>query len=191
MERDDSEWGSAGLVVPNEGAVDGETAIVVKRPLQLSPRLLALAQRIPPGCRVADIGTDHARLPIYLVQRGLVKHIIATDIREGPLSMAAEALAKRGLREAVELRLGRGAACLHPNEVDCVLIAGMGGDTIAEILRQDSWLSRKHLLLQPQTHSERVLDVLQEWGRRPETLEIWEKSRRYTAFDVPWEGYET
>lgn len=169
---------------------DGEVTATFKRPLQLSPRLLALAQRIPPGCRVADIGTDHARLPIYLVQRGLVKHIIATDIRKGPLSMAAEALAKRGLRDAVELRLGHGAACLHPNEVDCVLIAGMGGDTIAEILRQDPWLRSKHLLLQPQTHSERVLEVLQEWGRTPEAIMVWERSRQYTAFDVPWEGCE-
>lgn len=160
------------------------------RPIQLTPRLLALALRVPAGCRVADIGTDHARLPIYLLQRGIAERVIATDVREGPLQMAAEALEKRGLSESVELRLGCGAGCLSTNEVDCVVIAGMGGDTIAEILRKDPWLGQKHLLLQPQTHSERVLEVLAEWRRTPEKLEIWEKTRRYIVFNTPWEDHK-
>lgn len=158
------------------------------RPIQLRPRLMALASRVPPGSRVADIGTDHARVPVYLLQRGITERVIATDIRQGPLDAAKDALQRRGLR--ADLRLCDGAAGLRPDEVDCVVIAGMGGDTVAAILRASPWLAGKHLLLQPQTHPERVLEVLAAWGKTPEQAEVWEGSgtsapyRRYILFEV-------
>lgn len=153
------------------------------RPIQLKPRLMALALRVPPGSCVADIGTDHARVPLYLLQQGITDRVIATDVREGPLKMAAAALSRHGLLEKAVLRLGKGADCLEPDEANCVIIAGMGGDTIADILIRSPWLREKRLLLQPQTHSERVLSVLEEWGKVPNTLEVREKGRTYIVIE--------
>ena len=144
---------------------------------------MALVLRIPAESRVADIGTDHARIPIYLLQQG-AQRVIATDIREGPLRAAEEALRRRGLLERAELRLCDGASGVRPDEADCVVIAGMGGDTVAGILRASPWLADKHLLLQPQTHGERVTDVIEAWGKTPETAEVWDGGRRYIFYEV-------
>jgi tRNA (adenine22-N1)-methyltransferase len=131
---------------------------------------------------VADIGTDHARIPIYLLERGVTQSVIATEVREGPLAAATAALARHGLGGKAELRLGDGASCLSKDEVDCVIIAGMGGDTIAEILRADAWLLEKRLLLQPQTHGERVLAVLP--GKSSVSVtRVWENTRKYTIYE--------
>jgi tRNA (adenine22-N1)-methyltransferase len=145
---------------------------------------MALASRVTPGSRVADIGTDHARLPIFLLQQEIAERVIATDIREGPLHAAEDALRRRGLRDRADLRLCDGASGVWPDEADCFIIAGMGGDTIAGILRASPWLADKHLLIQPQTHGERVLEVLEAWGKTPEQAVIWENGRRYIYFEV-------
>ena len=121
------------------------------RPLGLTPRLLAVAGLIPPGARVADIGTDHARLPVYLLQRGIASSVIGTDIAEGPIANARRTIATHRLESKITLRLCDGAEGVDPDEVDAVVIAGMGGETIRDIVLKSPWLRQKRLIVQPQT----------------------------------------
>ena len=157
------------------------------RPIQLKPRLAAIAALIPSAARVADIGTDHARIPIYLLQQGRCETVIATDIREGPLTMAAASLIKHRLEDKVALRLGPGATPLKPEEIDCAVVAGMGGDTIVEILEESPWLLEKTLILQPQTHPERVIGYLEGHGKTPVRSMASEERRDYTILFVKGE----
>lgn len=101
----------------------------------LSKRLEAVAARVPEGARVADIGCDHAYLPIALLERGQVPHAIGCDINKGPLEAARINAARAGLdEERLELRLGNGLSPLVPGEVNVVTLAGMGAGLMVEIL---------------------------------------------------------
>ena len=153
--------------------------------MALSPRLSAVAALVRPGATVADIGTDHARLPIHLVRQGLVCHCIASDVAAGPLCKAAENLAAAGLTDAIELRQGNGLFCFSPDEVDDIVIAGMGGETVAEILADSafSFSARHRLILQPMSHPERLAAWLDAAGFSvlPPCI-VAEGRRQYTVF---------
>ncbi|MDR0248217.1 MAG: class I SAM-dependent methyltransferase [Oscillospiraceae bacterium] len=158
------------------------------RPLSLSPRLLAISSRLPKGLRVADIGTDHARLPVYLLQQGIAAAVIATDVGEGPLKAARVTLKKHGLEDVVQLRLCRGALGLSPQEFDAAVVAGIGGDTIIGILQDSPWLLRKPLFIQPQTKVARAEAWLREQGARVEAAAVYEGRRKYVILSVTGEG---
>ncbi len=115
---------------------------------------------------VADIGTDHAYLPIYLVQNGAVSRAIASDIKSGPLAVARQNVAKQSLEEQIELRLGGGLSPYQMGEVDVFVIAGMGGHTIADILAADERLARSahYLILQPMQNRHFLRSWLYEYG---------------------------
>lgn len=102
--------------------------------LKLSERLRALAELVPAGSVLADIGTDHAWVPAELLLKGRISRAVAMDIGEGPLARAEAHIAELGLTEQVSLRLSDGFAALKPGEADCVLIAGMGGELMQGIL---------------------------------------------------------
>ncbi len=102
--------------------------------MKLSKRLATIAALVPPGSRLADIGTDHAYLPVYLVSEGIVPSAVAGEVNQGPFRAAGEALDRVGLTDRIDLRFGDGLAVLAPGEVDTAVIAGMGGPTIVEIL---------------------------------------------------------
>ncbi|MDI3298480.1 MAG: class I SAM-dependent methyltransferase [Bacillota bacterium] len=102
--------------------------------MQLSPRLLAIARQVPPERVVADVGTDHALLPVYLVSTGIAPRAIAVELRRGPLDRALRNVQSFGLAGQVELRQGDGLEALAPGEAEVVVIAGLGGDRIVEIL---------------------------------------------------------
>lgn len=127
--------------------------------LQLTPRLAGLAALAPFGTRLADIGTDHGKLPIALLLSGQITAAIGSDVREGPLSHAAKNADAYGV--ALPLRLAPGLSAIRPEECDTISIAGMGGETIAEILSAAPWTSNgKHLLLlQPMT----MIPLLRQW----------------------------
>lgn len=111
----------------------------MKRPFSLSPRLQAVADLVPTGAKLADIGTDHGRLPVWLIQHGVVERAICADLRPGPLSRA-KALAERWqVLDKTTFRLCDGLSEITPYEADVITIAGMGGETIAEILRAAYW----------------------------------------------------
>jgi len=111
----------------------------MKRPFSLSARLRAVAELVPAGVRLADVGTDHGRLPVWLVQHGIVESAVASDLRPGPLSRA-QALAERwGVTDKLSFRLCDGLSSIAPEEAQAVTITGMGGETIAAILQAAWW----------------------------------------------------
>ena len=117
-----------------------------------------VASMVRRGSRVADIGTDHAYLPVYLVQSGACLGGIAADIRSGPLEAARRTVTEAGLIDVITLRLGDGLAPVEADEVDDIVIAGMGGETIVEILSAADWVkdARLRLVLQPMTRAEEL-----------------------------------
>lgn len=119
----------------------------------LSSRLKTAAQFARAGLTIADIGTDHAYLPIYLVQKGTSVRAIASDIAEGPLESARKNVERAGLSGLVELRLGSGLSTIGAHDADDIFICGMGGLVISEIIAATPWLKNggKRLVLQPMT----------------------------------------
>ncbi len=128
----------------------------------LGPRLETAAAMIPAGAEVADIGTDHARLPIWLVKTGRCRHVIASDIADVPVRRARENAAKWGVSDAVEVLQCAGFDGVDPARVTCGVICGMGGDTIAAILAKATWTARPGftLVLQPETSAHRLREFL-------------------------------
>ena len=107
---------------------------------RLSKRLWAIAELVTPGSRIVDVGTDHAFLPIYLVQCGKIPLALAFDINEGPLSAARTHIGEAGLSDKIGTRRSDGLAALKPGEADSVVAAGMGGALMMRIL--SDWFSR-------------------------------------------------
>ncbi|SDZ20276.1 tRNA (adenine22-N1)-methyltransferase [Proteiniborus ethanoligenes] len=126
--------------------------------MKLSPRLQAIADYVQKGATVADIGTDHGYIPVYLVDNNVSNKIIATDINIGPLENAKSYIEKKSYEEIIETRLGNGLEPLSPNEVDTVIIAGMGGLLITEILESSQVVTQKinRFILQPMVGSEEL-----------------------------------
>jgi len=122
--------------------------------MRLTPRLQAIADKIPPGLIVADIGTDHAYIPVYLLKNHLTSHVIASDSKKGPLNAAAETLELFNMAKAADLRHGYGLSVLSDaDQVNVAVISGMGGETICSILDNDPHVLRQIslLVLQPMT----------------------------------------
>ena len=118
---------------------------------KLSKRLAAIAALIPKGVAVADIGTDHAYLPIVLRQTGMICGAIAGDVHEGPYISAKAAVEQAGLQDSIAVRKGDGLNVVAPGEVEWVVIAGMGGTTMIKILSAHLEITHKlgGLILQP------------------------------------------
>ena len=102
------------------------------------------------GRTIADIGCDHAYVPVRLIQDMRAEYVIASDLNEGPLNIARQNIEKYGLSGKIKTRLGGGLSVLEPNEADVIIIAGMGGEIIERILRADTEIAKKSkLILQP------------------------------------------
>jgi tRNA (adenine22-N1)-methyltransferase len=119
--------------------------------VKLPERLLRLASYVPQSSLVADIGTDHALLPVYLARQGTCSRIIATDLHAGPLEAARMNVGLFSLWKQVDLRQGDGLDIIQPGEVNVIIIAGMGGVKINEILGRAGEVLQKtdRLVLQP------------------------------------------
>ncbi len=126
--------------------------------MQLSKRMQRLASLVTEENRLADIGTDHAYIPIFLVQQKKTKYAFAMDINPGPLSRAREHIEASGLATYIETRLSDGLDKLEADEADTVLIAGMGGRLMIHILDGGAHCldTVKELILQPQSDIEEV-----------------------------------
>lgn len=115
----------------------------------LTPRLECII-KYAAAETAADIGTDHAYVSIELIKRNKAKKVIAADIRKGPLDIARANIEKNNLSNKIETRLGSGLSVLKPGEADLIIIAGMGGELICDILSSDMDAARKsRLILQP------------------------------------------
>lgn len=128
--------------------------------VNLSQRLAAIATCVPEGGRLADIGSDHALLPVFLCQTGRVERAVAGELNPGPLEAARRQVAEAGLSGRIDVRAGDGLSVLAAGEADTVTIAGMGGNLIAQIL-QDGLDAGKlagvnRLVLQPNVAEDAV-----------------------------------
>lgn len=134
--------------------------------IKISKRLRTVASLISEGNILADVGTDHGYVPIYLMQQGKIPGAIAMDINRGPLERAKEHIALFGMGNYIETRLSDGLAALKAGEAESILVAGMGGGLVMHILEAGSEIARtaKELILQPQSELERVRRFLEENG---------------------------
>lgn len=132
--------------------------------IKLSKRLSACAELVGGGARLADIGCDHGYVPVFLVQSGKIRSAVACDINEGPLSSCRALVKEQGLENKIQCVLSNGFEKIDNNAFDDVLIAGMGGELIAKILSDCSCISKKHLVLNPMSHSELVRKWLYDNG---------------------------
>ena len=118
--------------------------------LELTPRLMAIADQVPQGARLADVGTDHAYLPVYLLRKDRIQSAVASDVNEGPLERGRETARTYGVAaDKISLRICDGLAGVEAHEVDTVAICGMGGELISRILGAAPWTKDALLLLQP------------------------------------------
>ncbi len=124
--------------------------------LPRQPWLALLAELVPRGAKVADVGTDHAYLPVWLVQEGRIAGAIASDINPAPLEHARRTAAEYGATDKMDFRLCAGLDAVAPGEADTIVIAGMGGETVISILEAAPWTREQgvNLLLQPMTKAE-------------------------------------
>ena len=160
--------------------------------MELSKRLQMVADCVRYS-RVADIGTDHGYLPIYLALEGRLISGVACDVRRGPLEKAKENIRFYGLGNKISARLGDGLFPVEPEEVDCAVIAGMGGMLMIDILKRGVHItsSLKQLVLQPQRDIPAVRRYLHQAGYRIEKEDmVREDGKYYTAISAVW-GNET
>ena len=129
--------------------------------IKLDDRLSAVASLVRNGKRVADIGTDHGYLVAYLVENGVCPSGIAADLRKGPLENARQTVIQQGLSDKIELILSDGLENIPSDACDDIVIAGMGGNLIDEILDKAPWVKDEkiNIVAQPMTHGE----VLRQW----------------------------
>lgn len=142
--------------------------------IKLSQRLQAIADFVPQGASVADIGTDHGFLPCWLAQQERAEKIIACDVNAQPLALAQRNIEDYNVADRVSTRLGNGLTILQPNEVNVVTIAGMGGSLMLEILEAAPAVVERlqRIILQPNVGAEavRVWAEKNRWQIVAETL---------------------
>ena len=159
--------------------------------VKISNRLTTAAALVTQGYTLADVGTDHGYIPIYLLQQEKIPSAIAMDINEGPLERAKEHIALYGLQAYIQTRLSDGVAALKPGEVEAVLIAGMGGGLVMHILKDGEKVcqSAKELILQPQSEIEHVREFLREKGYTilAEDM-VYEDGKFYPMMKVQYQG---
>ena len=134
--------------------------------MQIGSRLETIGSLVPYNSVLADIGTDHAYLPVWLLERGQIVRAIAGDIAAGPCQAARSTVAMHNLQAKVEVRMGSGLAVLQPAEADCITIAGMGASTMISILEADMAVAESTdiLILQPMAGAASLRQWLCEHG---------------------------
>ena len=141
----------------------------MKHVIKLPKRLQAIADFIESSSKVADIGTDHGKLPVYLAQTGISDRIIASDISAGSLAAAIRTAEKYEVTEIIDFINAPGLTGIDESDIDTIVIAGVGGETIIEILKETSWSTHgKRLILQPQTKKDELFSYLEQ--NMPETV---------------------
>ncbi len=142
--------------------------------MNIGSRLEAIGALVPQGSILADIGTDHAYLPVWLLQQGRIVRAIAGDIAEGPCLAAKNTVSMYGMKDRVEVRLGSGLQVLQQGEVNAIAIAGMGASTMIDILAADMAVAEEAatLILQPMAGTPSLRAWLTGYGWRLQDEEL-------------------
>ena len=159
--------------------------------MKLSDRLRSCAGMVRRGGVAADVGTDHGYLALYLLETEICPRVFASDLREGPLAAARRSAAGSGVSDRITLVLSDGLSAMDMGEIDTVIIAGMGGDTIRSILDREPGVrdGSKQLILQPQSKTAELRQYLDVSGFRI-LREILSRDGRflYTAMEAVYDG---
>ena len=147
----------------------------------LSLRMQRVADMVEPCERVADIGCDHGYVSIYLVEQGIADHVLAMDVRKGPLSRAEANIRQKQLQTRIECRLSDGLERLQPGEADSILLAGMGGRLMIDILTKGSnkRLGTETLIVQPQSDIPEVRRYLHRIGYEITAEDMLQEDGKY------------
>ncbi|HBF0341568.1 TPA: SAM-dependent methyltransferase [Clostridioides difficile] len=162
--------------------------------MKLTDRLLKIASLVSDGKKIADIGTDHGYIPVYLLKEGKVPFAVLADVNKGPLDNAHKEVIQNNLLDKVDLRLGSGIEILEIGEVEEVIIAGMGGILISELLEAKKEVAHnvEKLILQPMQAQEELRYYL--LNNRYEILEevlVREDFRIYEIIVAKYTGKNT
>lgn len=158
---------------------------------KLDVRLQAVADYVPWNTKLADIGTDHASLPVHLVQKGTVSFAIAADVNKGPLEHAAKAVEEAELETQITLRLSNGLDEIKEAEADSIVMAGMGGILISQLIEKAPWLKNheKTLILQPMTDAPLLREFLSTEGYEIIAEKgVVHKTHAYTVMKAVYNG---
>ncbi|GAB6118077.1 MAG: hypothetical protein XD65_0140 [Caldanaerobacter subterraneus] len=158
--------------------------------MKLTERLRKIAEYIPHGSKVADIGTDHGFIPVYLIKSKIATYVVASDLNKGSLNKAVKEVQKRNLQSLIDTRLGNGLNVLSPGEVDVVVIAGMGGILITKILEEGKDIAKtiKKFILQPMKDSAYLRKYLIENGYKICDEELVKENQKYYEIIVAEHG---
>ncbi|CKH29004.1 SAM-dependent methyltransferase [Streptococcus pneumoniae] len=153
----------------------------------ISKRLKLVASFVPQGAILLDVGSDHAYLPIELVERGQIKSAIAGEVVEGPYQSAVKNVEAHGLKEKIQVRLANGLAAFEEaDQVSVITIAGMGGRLIARILEEGlgKLANVERLILQPNNREDDLRIWLQDHGFQIVAESILEEAGKFYEFLV-------
>ncbi len=157
---------------------------------KISKRLCTAASLVRDGAVVADIGTDHAYLPIYLALNGKIKSAIASDINEGPIERAKENIHKYNLEEMIQARVAPGLEGIEKFKPTDIVICGMGGELIVKILEASQYVRNKNvrLVLQPMTTARELREYLQDGFSTIAEKIVFEDNKIYQILCVQYVG---
>ncbi len=164
----------------------------MQTPFSLDSRLALCAGFVRSGAKLADIGTDHAYLPVFLALAGKISCAVAADINEEPLKRGKQTIDKYNMAPLVSTRLTNGLVGFGADEVTDIVIAGMGADTIIGIISAADWLKdkSKRLILQPMTKPERVITYLYQNGFEIEEQKCCTaEGKPYTVMCIGYTGH--
>lgn len=160
--------------------------------MEISRRLEAIANLVPPCNVAADIGTDHGYVPIELINAKKCQKAIAMDVNQGPLERARRNIAAHGLSDYIETRLSDGLLELSAGEADTVIIAGMGGALTIRILEQGQAVTEAvgYFILQPQSEIIKVRNFLNHRGMTVAAEDFIEEDGKYYPMMLVGHGME-
>ena len=157
--------------------------------VSLSKRLNAVASLVKLGSSVADVGTDHGYIPVYLVENKISPFVVAMDINEKPLASCKSLVKAAGFEDVILTRLSNGLEKLDRCECDTVIIAGMGAELIVDILSNCDFVNELHLILQPMTHPEIARKYLYDNGFEINNdFIVTDAKHSYSIFDANYTG---
>lgn len=152
-----------------------------KEEMKLSNRLMAIANFVPKNSIVADIGTDHGYIPVYLIENSISKKAIGTDISKGSLDKIIEYIKTLNLEDKIDTRLGDGLEVIKPFEIDTLIIAGMGGLLIRDILEKNKDVTETivNFILQPMVAAKELREYLVESNFKILKEELVKEENKY------------